>query len=94
MPIARGKLQNIMKRQLAIKNVLYLLRESEILVSSARWRLSSALNVNPYPQEECITEGIYRAPGIPLTAEKEAQLVKAPVLKARAVKKKTRASVT
>ena len=53
---------------MAIKNVLYLLRGSEVLVSSARRRLSSALNVNPYSQEECITEGIYRAPGIPSTA--------------------------
>ena len=53
---------------MAIKNVLYLLRGSEVLVSSARRRLSSALNVNPYPQEECITEGIYRAPGNSFTA--------------------------
>ena len=53
---------------MAIKNVLYLLRESEVLVSSARRRLSSALNVNTYPQEECITEGIYRAPDNPFTA--------------------------
>ena len=68
MPIARGKLQNITKRYLAIKNVFYLLRESVVLVPSARRRLSSALNVNPYSQEECITEGIYRAPGVSFTA--------------------------
>ena len=53
---------------MAIKNVLYLLREGEVLISSARRRLTSALNVNPYLQEECITEGIYRAPGVSFTA--------------------------
>ena len=38
------------------------MRESEVLVSFARRRLSSALNVNPYLQEEYITEGIYTNP--------------------------------
>ena len=60
---------------MAIKKVLYLLRESEVLVSFARWRLSSALNVNPYLQEEYITEGIYRTPSIPFTATVLAMVV-------------------
>ena len=44
-----------------------------VLYSAAPRRLASTLNVNRNLQEECIDEGIYRAQGIPFTANAQTE---------------------